>query len=146
MPISEAPTPMTSPDCPPSLCWPGWLAQPSLAVGEGLLPFHRTSVLPPNTASQPCSGLEGLPSIRISSTTRAPFCPGGGNKMGLGKPGLTEAQGPADRSQPRTPLEPSVKDTFVYTAHLWAAAFLTTFGARNRQSRSPETEGGDTPG
>ena len=77
---------------------------------KSLFPLHDTpSGLPPIATSQPCSGPKGLQSIFIVSETLAYSCPSGGNKMSLGKPGFTEKQWPAGRSQPRTPLDPQVK-------------------------------------
>lgn len=63
-------------------------------------------------------------------------CPIEGNKISLEKPRLLERSSPADRSQPGKPLDPSVKNMFVYMAHLGAATFPMPFRSRNSQADS----------
>lgn len=63
-------------------------------------------------------------------------CPIEGNKISLEKPRLLERSSPADRSQPGKPLDPSVKNMFVYMAHLRAATFPMPFRSRNSQADS----------
>ena len=77
--------------------------------------------LPPIITSPHFSGPESLQTMLISSTTFEDSCPSCGNKMSLGEPKFTGAgRGgrAADRSQPSMPVEPSVNNKLVYTAHL----------------------------